>query len=542
MDLTILKVQCASGGDAYQTARFQLGAADPVLGAPMRVELLEGADRIRIEYSTSPEARGLQWLEPRHTAEKNDPFLLTQSQAINARSWLPLQDSPQVRMTFRAKINCPENLMAVMGAANNPQVLDKGHYFFEMPQPIPSYLIALAVGKLSFKPIGPRTGVYAEKSVVEAAAAEFSDLEVMLERIEKLYGPYRWERYDVLVLPPSFPVGGMENPRLTFATPTILAGDKSLVAVIAHEIAHSWAGNLVTNATWNDFWLNEGFSVYVERRLLEEIYGKPRAEMEASLGVAELKAEIARLDDKKELLHGSCNDGDPEDCITKIPYEKGALFLLQLEKIFGRPRFDQFLRDYFDHFSFQSITTRDFVAYLKENLLQQDPATADSIPIAEWLFEPGIPASAPLPSSPAFKVVETEAQTWLEGRKSVADLDASSWNVQEWLHFLNYLPHDLEQHRLSELDRQFQLTHSQNSEIVYQWLLMTIRAGYSPTVDRLEEFLVSVGRERLIKPLYEELVKSERGRALARVVYQKARPGYNPVVVRKLDQVLEWKK
>ena len=542
LDLNILKVQTAPADKTFQTARFEIGEGDPILGAPLSVELPAGVDRIRIEYSTSPEARGLQWLEPRHTSEKKDAFLLTESQAINARSWIPLQDSPQVRMTFRATVKCPEHLMAVMGAANNPQILGNGNYSFDMPQPIPSYLMALAVGDLSFRSLGPRTGVYAEPSLIESAAAEFSDIETMMERAERLYGPYRWDRYDILVLPPSFPVGGMENPRLTFATPTILAGDKSLVSVIAHEVAHSWAGNLVTNATWNDVWLNEGFSVYVERRLIEEIYGEPRAEMEAALGLEELKEELTRLDDREEVLHGSCNEGDPEDCITKIPYEKGALFLLQLEKTFGRTRFDQFLREYFDQFSFQSITTEEFIHYLKQNLFQRNPTVAASIPVNEWLYEPGIPPSIPLPSSQAFGVVEDEARAWLEGRKSATDLNASSWTIHEWLHFLTRLPHDLSLEQIDELDRQFQLTASHNCEIVHQWLLLSIRAGYRPGLDRLEEFLVSVGREKLIKPLYEELVKSEPGKTWARAIYAKARPGYHPIVAKKLDQVVGWNK
>ncbi|HKV36939.1 MAG TPA: M1 family metallopeptidase [Pyrinomonadaceae bacterium] len=538
LDLNILQVLTGAADGTFRPAVFEIGAKDSVLGAPLSIELPNGTDAIRIDYSTTPEARGLQWLEPQHTAEKKDPFLLTQSQAINARSWIPLQDSPQVRMTFRATISCPEHLMAVMGAANNPQVLGNGFYSFEMPQPIPSYLIALAVGDLSFRAIGPRTGVYAEPSVVDSAAAEFSDLEAMLEQAERLYGPYRWDRYDVLVLPPSFPVGGMENPRLTFATPTILAGDKSLVSVIAHEIAHSWAGNMVTNATWNDIWLNEGFSVYVERRLVEEIYGKPRADMEASLGLEELKEEFTHLKDEKELLHGSCNEGDPDECLTRIPYEKGALFLLQLEKTFGRARFDQFLREYFDRFAFQSITTREFVDYLKENLFAQDPKLAESIPVDKWINEPGLPPSIPLPSSQAFGVIESEARAWLEGRKSIADLNASAWTVQEWLHFLTSLPRDLGVEKLRELDGKFQLTSSPNSEIVHQWLLMTIRAGYRPATERVEEFLIYVGREKLIKPLYEELAKSAPGKAWAQNVYEKARPGYHPIVARKLDQVL----
>jgi leukotriene-A4 hydrolase len=538
-DLNVNSVQWASANESYNTATFQIGDRDPIRGEPLTIDLPPVADRVRIEYSTRPNARGLQWLEPQHTAGKTDPFLLTQSQAINARSWVPIQDSPQVRMTFSARVYCPKTLMAVMGAANNPQVLRTGEYHFEMPQPIPSYLLALAVGNLSFRSLGPRTGVYAEPALVESAAAEFSDLEEMMTKVEQLYGPYHWARYDILVLPPSFPVGGMENPQLTFATPTILAGDKSLVAVIAHELAHSWSGNLVTNATWNDFWLNEGFSVYVERRVIEEIYGKRRAEMEAALGFVELTEEIARLDDKDELLFGSCTGGDPEDCTTKVPYEKGALFLLHLERTFGRARFDQFLRAYFDKFAFQSITTHDFVEYLERNLIGKDPAVAETVRVNEWLYEPGIPASAPIPSSEAFKAIENEARAWLDGRRSASAIDVSSWSVQEWLHFLNYLPHDLASSKLAELDQHFQLTLSKNSEIIHQWLLLAIRGNYPSAFKRLEEFLISVGRERLIKPLFEELVKSDPGKIWARDVYAKARPSYSPIIVKKLDQVLE---
>jgi len=542
LQLNIARVECSSGDNTYQAARFGLADNNPVLGTAMRIALPETADRVRIEYSTNPDARALQWLEPQHTAGKTDPFLLTQSQIINARSWLPLQDSPQVRATFRAVIHCPKHLMAVMGAANNPHVLGNGQYVFEMLQPIPSYLMALAVGKLNFSPLSSRTGVYAEESVIDAASAEFADIEVMMQKLEKLYGPYRWDRYDILVLPPSFPVGGMENPRLTFATPTILAGDKSLVSIIAHEAAHSWAGNLVTNATWNDFWLNEGFSVYVERRALEEVYGKRRAEMEASLGWSELQEEIARLSDDEEILYANYNARDPEDCITKIPYEKGALFLLQLEKTFGRSRFDQFLRDYFDHFAFQSVTTTDFVDYLKQHLLNSDQARAKSIPLMEWLYEPGIPNSASRPSSEAFTIIETDAQAWLDGRKSAGELNSALWSVYEWLHFLKYLPPDLSKEKLGELDNEFKFTSSRNSEIVHQWLLMTIRASYDPAIPRLEEFLMSVGRERLIKPLYEELVKLPDRQKWARDIYAKARRGYNPIVVRKLNQLFHWKE
>lgn len=537
MALRISRVEYSSGGNGFRPAQFHMGSLDPTLGRALRVELPREADRVRLEYFTDPNALGLQWLEPQQTSGKKYPFFLTQSQTIYARSWIPLQDSPQVRMTYRATVHCPESLLAVMGAANNPERLNGGQFYFEMPQPIPSYLMALAIGDFVFRPLSRRSGVYAEKSALDLAASEFADIELIISKVEKLYGPYRWDRYDLLVLPPSFPLGGMENPRLTFVTPTILVGDKSLVSLIVHELAHSWAGNLVTNATWSDFWLNEGFSVYVERRIVEEIYGRRRAELENSFGRQKLDEEIARLSAPSQVLHASCQD--PEDCVTEIPYEKGALFLVQLEKRFGRERFDEFLRGYFNHFAFQSIRTSDFVDYLTTELLSQD-ASSSSVPVAEWLYEPGLPESAPKPVSEAAAAVRSAAELWFEGVKPTADLGGSLWTAYEWLHFLKSLPHTLSGGRLQELDKEFSLTTSPNSEIAHEWLLMSIRANYQPADQRLEEYLISIGREKLIKPLYEELSKSEHGIQRARAIYRKARPGYHPLVVKKIDSLLSW--
>jgi aminopeptidase N len=375
-DLKIEKVETSADGTRYEAGTFTLGDNDKFLGAPLTIPLPAKATRLRIYYSTSPGASGLQWLAPAQTAGKKSPFLFTQSEAIHARSWIPLQDSPGVRITYAAHVRTPRNLLAVMSAENLSGPARDGDYRFRMQQAIPPYLIALAVGDLQFRALSRRTGVYAEPSVIDKAARELSDTEKMVVATERVYGPYRWGRYDILILPPSFPYGGMENPRLTFATPTILAGDKSLVSLVAHELAHSWSGNLVTNATWRDFWLNEGFTTYLERRILEAVYGRPRAEMEAALGLRDLKEEIAGLDDRDEILHIDLKGRDPDDGSTDIPYEKGALFLRHLEETFGRARFDQFLKSYFNHFAFQSITTDQFVAYLQQNLLDKDPSLA----------------------------------------------------------------------------------------------------------------------------------------------------------------------
>ena len=456
---------------------YRLGEAKPILGAPLAIQLPAKLPAksmtVRVKYETSPQASGLQWLEPSQTAGKKQPYLYSQSQAIHARSWIPLQDSPAVRLTYEAHITTPPQLLAVMSATSESNDRD-GDYRFRMPQPIPSYLIALGVGDLVFKPLGARTGVYAEPSVIDSAAYEFADVQSMLETCEKLFGPYRWERYDLLILPPSFMWGGMENPRLTFLTPTVLAGDRSLVSLIAHELAHSWSGNLVTNANWNSVWLNEGFTVYLERRIIEALYGKERYAMEDALGHQSLQRNVESLKAEGEealtKLSMNLDDRDPDDGFSDVPYEKGRLFLGFLESRLGRAQLDAFLREYFDRFAFQSIGTTTFVDYLQERVLSKPGAKVTMAEVRTWLDEPGIPSIAVLPHSDAFVRVDEQRKAWLEGKRKAAQLDTARWTTHEWLHFLENMPADLKASRMAELDSAFKLTASKNNEIAHAWL------------------------------------------------------------------------
>jgi leukotriene-A4 hydrolase len=519
---------------------FHLEKPDPVLGRALVIELppsRSATETIRIDYETLPDAQALQWLTAKQTARHKD-FLYTESEPIGARTWIPLQDTPQVRATYKAKVHTERGMRAVMSAQNDPTVKLDGEYSFVMPQPVPSYLIALAVGDLEFLPTGTRTGVYAEKSMIKAAAKEFADTESMIQANEKMFGPYRWSRYDILVMPPSFPEGGMENPRLTFITPTIVVGDKSLVYVIAHELAHSWAGNLVGNATWRDVWLNEGVTDYMESRIMGAVYGDERASMQAVLGLKSLRADLARLKSGDQILAIDLRDRDPGAALSEVPYEKGRLFLTYLDSKFGREHFDAFLRGYFDHFAFKSITTEEFLAYLQENLLDRFPGVVTGDEVRAWVFSPGLPADAVLPATAMFQPVDASRDAWLSGKPAAKQMGLD-WVAQQWLYFLDNMPATLRPAQLAELDKAFGFTKSPNAEIAHSWFKLVIANDYQPAYGRLEEYLTTIGRRKLIEPLYGALMKTAPGALVAKRVFTKARPGYHPETVKAIEAIVE---
>ena len=537
LDTRDLDIQSVSANG--ESLAFTLDEADPELGAALRIQVPEGINQVTVSYQTSPQASGVQWLTPAQTAGKQHPFLFTQAQAVHARSFIPLQDSPQVRVTYTAKIKTPEELLAVMSASNDPDTPRDGEYDFTMPQPIPSYLIALAIGDLQFKAMGERTGVYAEPALLDAAAEEFEDTESMLEVTEQTYGAYSWDRYDLLILPPSFPFGGMENPRLSFITPTVIAGDKSLVSLIAHELAHSWSGNTVTNATWRDLWLNEGFTTYLTYRIMEMVYGHDRYRKEAVLGYQDLTDDVAALPENDEILAIDLRGRNPDDVFSNIPYEKGALFLRELEQKVGRAEFDKFLVDYFQHFAFKSITTDEFVAYLDKTLLADHADKLDKARIQEWIFTQGIPAGAPVPTSDAFELIDQARSNFLAGEVPASSINTQSWTVHEWLYFLNNMPEALTDAQLAALDEAFNLTQSSNNEIAHSWLMIAVNNNYEPAYERLYSYLVSIGRNKLVKPLYQALSKTEEGKAFAKKAFEEAKPGYHPLTVKANEGFVE---
>ncbi len=529
--LNILNVKL----NGEENTEFTMGDYDELLGTPLFVGINENTETVTIKYETTEKTEALDWLVPSQTAGKKQPFMYTQGQSIFTRSWIPLQGTPAIRITYSAKVKVPNQLLAVMSATNPVEKNESGIYEFNMPQPIPCYLIALAVGDLEFAPIDHRTGVYSEPSMLKDCAYELADMGEMVNEAEKLYGKYLWDRYDVIVLPPSFPFGGMENPRLTFATPTIIAGDRSLVALIAHELAHSWSGNLVTNSTWNDFWLNEGFTVYFERRIMEAMFGKDYTDMLALLGYQDLVRTMSEEETDMQKLKLQLNMKHPDDGMTDVAYEKGYFFLRLLEQTAGRDNFDAFLKGYFESYKFKTITTEEFKGYLETNLIKPHKLQVN---IDEWMYSSGLPENCPKVVSKLFNAVEANLEQFYLTNDVNSSIFSKDWTTHEWLHFIRNLKEGTTPEQMKLLDDAFKLTQSGNSEIAAIWFEKSINFGYDNIDKELEAFLIKIGRRKFLMPLYTALAATPEGKEKAIAIYKKAKPNYHFVSYNSIDQLL----
>jgi leukotriene A-4 hydrolase/aminopeptidase len=534
--LTIHRAWVSATGVAVP---FELGPEEPILGRRLRLDLPAATGGVSIAYETAPDAIGLQWLDPAQTEGKRQPFLFSQCQAIHARTLVPCQDSAYARVEYDAEVVVPEGLSAVMSAGpdgDGPGPLPGTRVFrFRMPQPIPSYLLALAVGELESRDLSPRARVWAEPATIKQAAWEFAGVEDMILKAEGVFGPYDWERYDMLVLPPSFPYGGMENPRMTFLTPTLLAGDRSLVDVVAHELAHSWTGNLVTNATAEHFWLNEGFTVWAERRILRTLHGEAACAMSWAIGQKALDDSLARFKDAPELtvLRTHLQGVDPDDAFSSIPYEKGARLVAAFEQVLGEPAFAEFIHAYMKKFRFTSITTEDFCAFAET----QAPGLLAKVDADTWLHQPGMPGNAPVFRSAELEQLTALAAAWTQGRRP-EPARMQAWTPNELLVFLQNLPRPLTQADCAWLDQQLQLTARGNFEILVEWLCLAVASGFEPVYPRVREVLTRVGRMKYLRPLYMALGTSPASRALARDIFAQAAPGYHSLSRRVVQGVL----
>lgn len=543
-DMYGLSIEKVTIGEDEKETTYTIGEELPTLGAPLIVDIEPTTTVVNIYYSTTDASSALDWLAPELTMSKEHPFLYTQGQAILTRTWIPVQDIPSNRITYSADVKVPLGLLALMSAKNPTEKNDAGSYSFTMDQPIPCYLIAMAVGDIAYQKIGENTGIYSEPALLEEVAYEFTDLQKMVDAAEELYGDYLWETYDVIVLPYSFPFGGMENPRLTFATPTLITGDRSLVSVIAHELAHSWSGNLVTNATWNDFWLNEGFTVYFENRIMEELYGKEVADMLAVIEWQELQATTSEMINNGQAhdthLKLDLDDRNPDDGMTDIAYVKGAFFLKTLEAAAGRENFDTFLKSYFDTYKFQTLTTEDFITYLDKNLLNKFNIEFNT---AEWIYEEGVPENHISISSPRFEAIQLHAKQLKENGTSIPnDLKRENHITQEWLAFIRNFEGQLDPEKMRAIDEQLNLKGSGNAEIMSEWFVLGIHSGYLDIREDMEAFLKKVGRRKFLAPIYSALVKMEDNKSWALDVYKEARNNYHAVSWGTIDDILGYQQ
>ncbi len=534
-DLKIASIEAVDAKGKTRALTYALAPADKQLGSKLTIQTPKRPHEVRIAYVTSPDASGLQWLPPAQTADKKQPFMFSQSESIHARSWVPLQDSPAIRFTWDAHVTAPKNLRVLMSAPNNPQHPLDGTFDFKQTHPVPSYLLAIAAGDIDVKETGPRSAVYAEPSVVAKAAHEFEDTEKMIATAEKLYGPYRWGRYDILVLPPSFPYGGMENPNMTFATPTVLVGDKSLVSLVAHELAHSWSGNLVTAASWRDIWLNEGITTYVQGRITEALYGKRQADEETLLSIHALQKSIGSMSANSQRLAPQPRDISADDSLSDVAYDKGSWFMRTLEQKFGRKDFDTYLKSYFNHFAWHSITTEQMLAFLKPNLIDKYPGKMRWAEVKDWVYGTGIPKDAPIPDSPRFDAIDKERTAFLAGTLPATKLDAKSWNTQEWMYFLDRLPDAPPLAKMQQLDAAWHLTGTPNAEIGMRWYSHAIAAGDKAAWPAAAEHMTRIGRLYLTMPLYAAFAKTPDGLAYAEQVYAKAKAGYHPLTQQAVE-------
>ncbi len=520
-----------------EVAKFELAPTDSILGTAIHIPLLQETKGVKIEYSSSQDARALQWLPKEQTLSQLYPFLFTQSQSIYARSWIPCPDGPGMRFTYHANVTVPPGMMAVMSATNPTQRSADGHYDFNMEIPVPAYLMALAVGDFDFQNIGTHTGVYAEPALLKQAAAEFSDLENMLITAENLYGAYPWSRYDVIVLPGSFPFGGMENPRMTFLTPSVIAGDQSLTSLLAHELAHSWSGNLVTNSTWNDFWLNEGITTYFESRIMEALYGKPYADMLSILGLQDLQKSLSEMgpDNPFTKLKLDLKGIDPEEAATDIAYEKGKALMRYLEERMGRTKLDSFLQNYFHHFKFKSNTSEGFLEFANASLLKGQAGILDTV--TKWIYNPGWLAYQASYDDAKFVAIQNQMKLFSKTHDP-STLDTRLWSTHEWLYFIRLLPSDGTAELCKKLDETFKLSTGRNCEIQCAWFEYAITHQYGKQIlPEIETFAIHYGRRKYLKPIYSALMENKLSEE-AKQLFEKAKSNYHPISRVSIEKIL----
>ncbi|KAI8894300.1 peptidase family M1-domain-containing protein, partial [Globomyces pollinis-pini] len=539
LDTRYLSIKSISDTESTDV-KFQYLENHSKFGTPLQIQLnhpLQSNEAIKlvIEYQTTDNCTALQWLDKNQTIGKQYPYLFSQCQAIHARSIIPCQDTPGIKFTYSAKVTVERPFVALMSAVQTNHTGDT--FTFEQKTAIPSYLIAIAVGKLEGIKVGPRTTVWSEPEVVKSAAWEFEETELFIKAGEDLLTPYEWGIYDLLILPPSFPYGGMENPCLTFVTPSLIAGDRSLVDVVAHELAHSWMGNLVTNKNWEHFWLNEGFTVFIERKILGRIYGEPFRNFHAILGVKDLQDSVDDFGEAE--AHYTClcpklANESPDDAYSSVPYEKGFNFLIYLETLLGGSViFEKFIKAYVVEFSHKSITTDDFKMFLYQYFTNQKE-TLDKVQWNDWLHKPGMPIVTNLFDDSLVKSSQDLAKRWNEHSKSLDLFTKSEFDTftsNQKVMFLETLSQyeALDTTVMDQLEKAYNLNDYKNCEIKFSWQMLCLKFNAQFIVPHVIDFVTSMGRMKYVRPLYKSLYRSKGGSDVAVKTFQSHRQFYHPI-------------
>uniref|UniRef100_A0A1B6EZ69 Leukotriene A(4) hydrolase n=1 Tax=Cuerna arida TaxID=1464854 RepID=A0A1B6EZ69_9HEMI len=551
LDSNGLHVKRITDGATGQALDFTISEPINIFGSKLDIKLPNDKSELEIviQYDTNPTAFALQWLSAEQTAGRKHPYLFSQCQPIHARSIVPCQDSPSVKITYKAQISAPEELTVLMSALHDGVSAASGGqrtHNFNQPVPTPVYLLALVVGDLASRQIGPRSHVWSEPQFVDKAAYEFAETEQFLQHAEALCGPYVWGVYDLLLLPPSFPFGGMENPCLTFVTPTLLAGDRSLACVVAHEISHSWTGNLVTNRNFDHFWLNEGFTMFLERKILGRMYGEPMREFAAFNGLKDLKYTVSVLGEENPLtklvvdLSGGIG---PDDAFSTCPYEKGHTFLFYLEQLVGGPAvFEPFLKAYLDNFKYRSIETRDFKTFFKSYFANN--TASKSVDWDSWLFTPGMPFIIPKYNTSLADACTALANRWVQWDMTepnpFAPTDIMEFHTLQVLEFLAQLL-ELESFSLDKvqaLQSVYSFNASNNSEIKFRWLRLCIKVRWEEQVTPALQFVTEQGRMKFVRPIYRDLYAWEDMRQRTINNFQATKANMMAVLVHNLAKDL----
>jgi len=536
LDLDSVRIDLRRAHVDGRDIKWEFGPVDEYLGSRLRLNGLNGAQKFTLEFSTSPDAAALQWLSPAQTAGGKHPFLYTQCQDIHARSVFPCQDSPSIRFTYSAEVTAPGGLTAVMAAEPLPAGSGGGRFYFSMPQPIPAYLFGLAVGELVFQEIGPRSGIYAEPKTLDSAVWEFAGNEQTIVQAEKLLGPYLWGRFDLLVLPPSFPFGGMENPRLTFVTPTSILGTRGQANLITHELAHAWTGNLVTNATWQDFWLNEGWTTYAENRITEILEGVDVNQLHLVYEERNLIEAMERVgkDSPQTCLkvYGDGRDANPS--AFGVPYYKGYFFLRECELAVGREKFDVFVQKYMASFQFQSITTETFLEFFKAEL----PEVFALVDVDAWVYKPNLPENRHRPQSALFDEATQALRDYGDGKRPTLE-QVQGWHRDQILTFLNGLPNQIPVEDCKYFESVFELDKRNDGAFFSAFYALCVTSGYREILPRVREFMTRIGRMLYVLPILRALIDAEWARPQARALVEEVRAVHHPVTVATMERLLK---